>query len=125
MFNNEKEKSNNKIETLIGEKCNFIGSIQGDGTLKVDGSINGDIFLSDDLIIGLPSFCKSNITCKNAFINGKINGNILCENTLTIESCGKVKGDITVKNLIIKEGGILDGKCTMIVQVPSEEALNA
>ena len=124
MFNNEKEKSSNKIETLIGENCKIIGSIQGEGTLKVDGNISGDLSLTDDLILGLSSCCKSNISCKNAFINGKVEGNITCENTLTIESCGKVKGDITVKNLIIKEGGILDGKCTMVVQTPPEENLN-
>lgn len=122
MFN-EKEKVTNKIETLIGEKCSIIGSIQGDGLIKIDGSIEGDITWQDDIIIGAASICKSNITCKSATINGKVEGNIICESILTIESCGKVTGDITVKNVIIKEGGALDGKCTMVVPKKADELL--
>ncbi|SKA80823.1 protein CcmA, bactofilin family [Clostridium sp. USBA 49] len=122
MFN-EKEK-NNRIETLIGDKCTVIGSIQGEGLMKIDGTIEGDINLQDDIIIDINALCKSNINCKNATINGKVEGNIICENTLTIESYGKVTGNITVKNLVIKEGGILDGKCTMVMSKEPSEILS-
>lgn len=113
MFN-DKEKVSNKIETLIGENCNIEGSIKGEGLLKIDGYITGDINWHDDVILGTSSYCKSNIYCINAFINGKVEGNITCENTLTIENCGKINGDITIKNLSIKEGGLFEGKCTMV-----------
>lgn len=120
----DKEKTSNKIETLIGENCNIEGSIKGEGLLKIDGCINGDINWQDDVVLGVSSYCKSNIYCINAFINGKVEGNIVCENTLTIENCGKIVGDITVKNLAIKEGGLFDGKCTMVsskvIEPPSE-----
>lgn len=122
MFN-EREKVSNKIETLIGEQCAIIGSLKGSGLLKIDGSIDGDINWLDDIILGITSYCKSNISCHNAFISGKIDGNVLCEDTLTIESSGKITGDITVKNLIIKEGGSFDGKCTMVTSKTSAEFL--
>lgn len=123
MFNNEKEKVTNKIETLIGEKCSIVGNLKGDGLLKIDGSIEGDIFWEDDIMLSVSAFCISNISCKSAFINGKVEGNIVCENTLTIENCGKIMGDITVKNLVIKEGGSLDGKCTMVVPKKLEDVI--
>lgn len=122
MFN-EKEKNINKIETLIGEQCTINGSIQGEGLMKIDGSIEGDIIWQDDVVIGATAFCKSNINCKSAFINGKVQGNVICENTLTLESLGKITGDIIVKNLVIKEGGSLDGKCTMVLPKKADEAL--
>lgn len=122
MFN-DKEKSPNKIETLIGEKCSIIGSVSGEGLIKIDGSVEGDVFWQDDVILGAASHCKSNISCKNAFINGKVEGNVICENTLTLEPYGKISGDITVKNLIIKEGGSFDGKCTMVVSQRANEVL--
>ena len=113
MFNN-KEKDDNRIETLIGEQCNIIGSLNGNGLVKIDGSIDGDLICEDDVILGETGHIKGNITCNNAYINGILSGNISCKSTLTIESCGKVRGDISVKKLMISEGGILDGKCTMI-----------
>jgi len=113
MFNN-KEKDVNRIETLIGEQCYIIGSLNGNGLIKIDGSIDGDLFCEDDVILGVSGHIKGNMTCNNAYIHGIIQGNISCKSTLTIENCGKVKGDILVKKLMISEGGVLDGKCTMI-----------
>ena len=114
MFNNNREKDVNRIETLIGEQCSIIGSLNVNGLIKIDGSIDGDIICEDDIILGESGHIKGNTVCNNAYINGILHGNISCKNTLTIESCGKVKGDISVKKLMISEGGILDGKCTMI-----------
>lgn len=112
MFN-EKEKSVQNIETLIGERCTVNGTLSGCGILKLNGSIKGDIDWSDDVIIGDTSSSIGDIKCTNACIGGTLTGNVICENSLIIESCGRVIGDITVKTLSINEGGILDGKCTM------------
>jgi cytoskeletal protein CcmA (bactofilin family) len=113
MFN-EKEKSTNKIDSLLGEHCNITGDLAGDGILKIDGEINGNINWNDDIILGFSSYCKGNISCRNAVVNGKVDGNIICENTLTIEGSGNVKGDVTMKNIVIHEGGSFEGKCTMV-----------
>ena len=112
--NNNKEKDVNRIETLIGAQCCIIGSLNGNGLIKIDGTIDGDLICEDDVILGENGHIKGNTICNNAFINGITNGNISCKSTLTIESCGKVRGDILVKKLMISEGGMLDGKCTMI-----------
>ncbi|WP_291636926.1 polymer-forming cytoskeletal protein [Clostridium sp.] len=113
MFNN-KERDENRIETLIGEQCCIIGSLNVNELLQIDGSIDGDLICEDDVILGDAGHIKGNTVCNNAFIHGVLHGNISCKSTLTIESSGKVKGDILVKKLIISEGGILDGKCTML-----------
>ena len=122
MFN-DKEKNLNKIETLIGEKCTVTGSISGEGLIKIDGLVEGDILWQAEVILGATSCCRSNISCKDAFINGKVDGNVICENTLTIEANGRITGDITVKSLIIKEGGTFDGKCTMVTLKKASEVL--
>ncbi|MFL0267270.1 bactofilin family protein [Candidatus Clostridium radicumherbarum] len=119
----DKERNTNKIETLIGERCKIIGSLQGEGLIKIDGFIEGDITWQDDVIVGETSYCKSTITCKNALINGKVEGNVICESALNLEANGKITGDLTVKNLIVKEGGSFEGKCTMLVSKRIEEVL--
>jgi len=113
MFNN-KEKDINRIETLIGEQCYIIGSLNVNGLLKIDGSVEGDLICEDDFVLGASGHIRGNTVCNNAYINGVIHGDISCKCTLTIESSGKVIGNILVKKLMISEGGLLDGKCTMI-----------
>ncbi|HEY5560235.1 MAG TPA: polymer-forming cytoskeletal protein [Clostridiaceae bacterium] len=120
------EKSNklDKIETLIGDTCYITGIIKGNGLLKIDGNIDGDILWQDDIIIGNSALCKSNLSCKNAIIDGTLLGNVFCEQTLVISSKGKITGDLTVENLVVKEGGFLDGKCTMVVKRDSQDLID-
>lgn len=120
----EKDLKNDRIETLIGEKCSIKGNLKGQGLLKLDGLMDGNIDWQEDLIIGASCKIKGNISCCNAFVSGYVDGNIICANTLIIECTGKVKGDITVKNVIIREGGWLDGKCNMIVEKSSKEVFD-
>ena len=127
MFNtniNKENKNSSMIETLIGDNCKIIGNITGEGLVKIDGAVEGDINWLDDLIIGANCNCVGNITCKNASIHGKIYGNVICEQTLTIEQTGKISGDITVKKMIVKEGGFLEGKSTMIIEKSLKEILD-
>lgn len=119
----EKDKNIDKIGTLIGEECIINGNLNGTGVIKVDGSLNGDIIWKDDVIVGSNSICTGNISCKNAYIIGKLEGNLICEDMLTIETGGIIKGDITVKKVVIKEGGSLDGKCTMVVEGKADELI--
>ncbi|OPJ55341.1 bactofilin family protein [Clostridium oryzae] len=123
MFYDKNNRSAEAVETVIGEHCVIVGNLSGSGTLKVNGSIDGDIDWQDNVIFTQPSVHNGNLNCKNVIVSGKIIGNIICEDTLTIESSGKVIGDITIKNLIIQEGGCLDGKSTMLVDVPQIEVL--
>lgn len=124
MFSEKESKSMDRIETLIGEQCNIVGNLSGEGLIKIDGSIEGDLIWQDDIIVGSSALYKGNITCRNATIFGRVKGNVICDEALVIESTGKISGDITVKNLIIKEGGCLDGKCTMVVSKNINEILD-
>ncbi len=120
----DKEIKGERIETLLGEKSIVVGSLKGQGLIRIDGAIEGDIIWQHDVIIGVTSKVKGNISCINATINGLVEGNVICEKALIIEPNGKVKGDITVKNVIIKEGGWLDGKCTMIVEKNASDLID-
>lgn len=116
MFNDQNKtlsKNTYKIQTLIGQQCNIIGSLSGTGLIQINGSIDGDIYWDEDIVLGETCTCSGNISCINAHINGKVIGNITCKGTLTIESCGQIHGDIQVNKLVITEGGILEGKSTM------------
>lgn len=123
MFSEKDSKNTDRIETLVGEQCSIVGNLSGEGLIKIDGSIEGDMCWKDDVIIGESAIYRGNITCKNACINGKVKGNIICEESLIIDNYGKILGDITVKNLTIKEGGYLDGRCSMIVEKEASEIL--
>lgn len=123
MFNDKNSKNPDRIETLIGEQCTIVGNLTGDGVLKIDGTVKGDILWQDNIILGPTGVYSGNLTCKNAFISGKLNGNVFCEDTLTIDCQGKVFGDIATRYLVVLEGGLLDGRSTMLINKELPEVL--
>jgi cytoskeletal protein CcmA (bactofilin family) len=125
MFSEREAKNSDRIDTLIGTQCTIIGNLIGDGTLKIDGTVKGDIFWQDDVILGSIGSYNGILTCKNATISGKVKGNVICDGTLTIDSSGRIQGDITAKNLVVKEGGALDGKSTMVITRDASEMLDS
>lgn len=112
-MSSDKDKNTNKIETLIGEGCSIIGCLKGENLLKINGYLEGNIIWQDDIILGSSAHCMGDIICKNAYISGKVQGNVTCDGVLTIENTGQILGDISIKNIVIKEGGSLEGKCSI------------
>ncbi|GAA0786890.1 bactofilin family protein [Hathewaya limosa] len=125
MFNNEKKVQQPiiKFQTLIGAQCTIHGTIKGSDTIKVEGNIEGDIIWNDTVIIGETSLCNGNITCNTALISGKVKGNVTCQNTLSIKSTGHIEGDIIADKLIVDDGGIFEGNCSMNYEKEQVESI--
>ncbi len=103
----------NKMATVIGHGTYINGTISVEGTLRVDGQIEGELRSTGDVIVGETGHVIANIAAKNVTVAGKVQGNIDASEQLDILSGGKVFGDISVANLIVGQGGILQGKCEM------------
>lgn len=120
MFKKNETVISEKINTLIGQGSKFEGTLQADGTVRIDGEFVGDIHLKGDIIIGEGGKIIGNISANNIVNSGLINGNVSV-NQLKICSNGKLLGDISVKSLIVEEKAILDGKCKMQNEINDKE----
>ena len=112
MFNRKVEKPM-KIDSLIGENIKLIGKIEGKGSLRIDGIIEGDIDYEGDVIIGENGKVKGNIHCYNISLSGTVEGNIIAKGNLTLHPTGKLIGDAEVSNLIVHENAFFQGSCKM------------
>nr|WP_272879049.1 polymer-forming cytoskeletal protein [Clostridium sp. Cult2] len=103
-----------EIDSLIGEKIKLIGKVQGEGNLRVDGIIEGDIDYKGDVIIGESGKVEGNIYCYHISIAGNVKGNIKSKGNLTLHSTGKLIGDAEISNLIVDENAFFQGTCNMV-----------
>jgi len=103
-----------KIDTIIGKNSSFEGNIMSQGTVRIDGKFNGKIDVKGNIIIGDSAKLEAEIMAENVIVSGEIKGNINAKNQIEITSTGKIYGDIEVKKLIVDDGAVFDGKCTMI-----------
>ncbi len=105
-------KKYDKVETIIGEKSTVRGEVEIKGTLRVVGTIEGNI-RSDWVVIGPKGVVKGDILASGVAVGGVIEGNISSKESVEIKTKGRVSGDITTPKLVIMEGGIFDGHSMM------------
>jgi cytoskeletal protein CcmA (bactofilin family) len=114
MFGGKKESfSSERVDTIIGKDTRFKGSLQGTGTLRIDGYIEGDIATQGDIVVGEGGVVKATVKARNCTVAGEVFGDIVTQEKLEIASSGKVFGNIKAENLIIGEGAIFRGACEM------------
>jgi cytoskeletal protein CcmA (bactofilin family) len=125
MFSSKKREDTvtGGIDTLIGINSLFEGNIESDGTVKVDGKVKGDLKVSGDLFVGNNAYVIGNITAHNIQISGSVEGNINAKGMLKLLSTAKLLGDIQVQSFVADEGGLFQGKCTMLEIQQSEKDL--
>jgi cytoskeletal protein CcmA (bactofilin family) len=98
---------------LIATGTVLEGKIRTPGSIRIDGKIVGDISATQSISIGSTGDINGNLSAKNVTIGGKINGAVIAQEKLVFESKAVVRGDIRAARLVIDEGALFDGKCTM------------
>ena len=106
------DKEADKLESVLGSNSNFKGELKVDGTLRVDGTVDGQLE-ADHVILTESAMVKGAIKAKKIIIGGKIDGNVRAQELVEIKSKGKVLGDIFAPKLAIIEGGEVNGKIEM------------
>jgi len=114
------EKSDSKIidpakniSTVLDRESAFEGKMTFDGTVLVNGKFKGEIFSEGTLIIGEGGFVEGKIEIGSIHIQGEVHGNIIAKDRIEIAAPAVVQGDISAPSLVIKDGSIFEGNCSM------------
>lgn len=104
---------NYPVNSVLGTDVYLKGEITYQGVLRIDGRIDGKISGEGKIIIGDNAFINADIISNIVIIGGTVIGNIIASEKLEVLSKGKVEGKVITKSLIIAEGAILKGECTI------------
>lgn len=102
-----------RINSILGKGCKFKGTIEVEGTLRIDSEFEGVVNCPETLVIGKTGIVKADINVKNAIIGGKVIGNVTATNKIELQSGSHIEGDITTHRLVIDEGVFFEGSCKM------------
>lgn len=108
------EKGHGKgLYTILGEGTVFEGSMNVPHNVRVDGSFKGRIETSEVITIGGSGIVNADIKAKSAIVGGQIVGNLMVEDRVELEEKSSLIGDLKAKDLIINEGAVFHGNCSM------------
>lgn len=103
-----------KIGTVLGENASFNGVLTFSGTVRIDGKFEGEIKAEGgDLIIGNKAEIKANIVAGCVVIGGRVEGNVTATRRLELQSQSQLIGNIKTSNLVVSEGVLLQGNCSI------------
>lgn len=108
-----KMKLGEEANTTIGTRSVFEGKFAVKGALKIDGKFEGKALIVDKVFIGPKGKVKANIRASSVVVEGILIGNINASNRVLLLPTSRILGDIQTPELIIQNGTILKGRCTI------------
>jgi cytoskeletal protein CcmA (bactofilin family) len=109
----EKKKEVEEIKAFLGHGAEFIGKLIFNGSVRIDGSFQGEIYGEGSLVVGQGALVKADIAVKSVYISGDVQGNIEVKEKINIHSTGKFSGDVHTPVFIMEEGAVFDGRSHM------------
>ena len=102
-----------EIHAYLGKGSRVSGKLNFEGTVRVDGQVEGEISAQDTLIVGERAVVTAQINGNTVVIRGKVTGDINARKRVEIRAPGKLFGNIVTPSLVIHEGVIFEGHCSM------------
>jgi len=115
-----------KLSGFVGHGTSLTGDTSFQMMLRVDGHLTGAV--SSDggtLSVGNNGQLDANISVGVAQINGTVNGDVSATERIQLGRTAKVVGNISTPKLIIEDGAVFEGGCTMLKARESAEKQTA
>lgn len=107
-------------EAVIGKSTRVRGRVSGDGDLRLEGSVEGDIALSGDLTIAEGARASSNVEARAVTVSGELEGDVRASGIVHIESGARVRGDMRGESVAIDDGAEFTGRLDAEFELPPE-----
>lgn len=108
-----KGKTSGELNGFLDRGASFKGELEFEDTMRIDGKFNGKITSKNELIVGEAAEIDGDIHVGRIAISGTVVGKIVADQRVEIHRNGKVYSDIDTPALIIEEGAVFQGNCTM------------
>lgn len=89
------------------------GQLTFQGSARIEGNVDGEIQCHGTLTIGERAEVRAKISGDVIVIRGKVEGNVVAKEKVELVAPARLFGDIDTPRLVITEGVVFDGDCTM------------
>ena len=100
--------------TVIAPDTLFKGTVSGEDTLRISGTVQGEIDCKRMVWVDQNGCVNGHITARRVIIEGEVNGDVQNAEKVEIRSNGKMTGDIYAANITIDQGCFFDGEARII-----------
>jgi cytoskeletal protein CcmA (bactofilin family) len=95
--------------SVVDERLTISGEIHTDGTIRVDGRVEGTSHRADTLIVGSGGGIVGNIEARDVVVGGTIHGNVVASGRVELQASASVVGNIRAGSMVLQEGAVIRG----------------
>jgi cytoskeletal protein CcmA (bactofilin family) len=105
---------------ILGKGAHIRGRIAGDGDLRVEGAISGDVAVKGQLIVSDGAEVVADVQAGSVVVEGAIEGDISATEAVAIRASARVSGAIRGSSISIEEGANVSGRIDADFELPPE-----
>ena len=114
MWKNDKPESAPEIIiAFVGAGVEFKGTLTYEGTVRIDGRLDGEIRTTGVLQVGEQAVIAAKVTAGSVISKGRITGDVTAAERVRLLAPAVLQGSVQTPVLAIEEGVIFDGSCEM------------
>lgn len=101
------------LQAHLGAGSRIEGKLTFDGSVQIDGHVEGEIQAQETVMIGEKAVINAQITAGTVIVKGKVTGDVTARTRIEMQAPAKLVGNITTPSLVIHEGVTFEGNCSM------------
>ena len=118
MFGNGTTKQSTGY-SVINDRLSIRGELDTDGTVRVDGRVEGPMHRAGTLIVGAGGNVVGDIEARDVVVAGTIQGNVHATGRVQVESGASVLGEIRANSMVLLEGATIHGQVSIGTTPPA------
>lgn len=111
IFKSEGKQSD--LNGFLDSGSHVHGELRFQTSFRVDGKFDGTVVSEGDLIVGDGGEVEGDLRVGQVIISGTARGTIRASRRVHISPSGKVFADVDTPSLIIEDGAVFEGRCSM------------
>lgn len=97
------------VISIIGPGMKVTGDCEAEGTLRIEGSVNGTVRAGKAVVVGKEGVVDGDVVTQDAVVGGRVTGSIMAESRLELQATCVVEGEIEARRIKLEEGGKVNG----------------
>jgi cytoskeletal protein CcmA (bactofilin family) len=106
---NNAPQTRDNVISIIGPGMRVVGDCETDGTLRVEGTVEGTVRAAKAVVIGKDGIVKGDVITQDAIVGGRVTGAVVAESRLELQATCVVDGEVKARRIKLEEGGRLNG----------------
>ncbi len=106
-------EGNEEINAFVGKGVSFKGVISYNGTVRIDGNLDGEIHTEGVLLVGEDAVLNAKITAGTVVCKGKITGDISAREKVKLRAPAVVNAGVKAPLISMEEGVVFNGTLEM------------